>query len=201
MKDLTKKNENQQIISKEAILSQAAKMFRERGYQNTTLEDVAVSFGVSRPAIYYYFKSKQEILTNIHRQAREKLYTTAQKIYNMDLPTVEKFQRLIENHIYVVASEATILGIYYEEDKELNADYYKEVQESRRDYTNRLIELYQMGVKEGIFKDVNPTVAVFTVLGTANWVYRWFRETGPLSAKEVAALMSNLLMDTCLINK
>jgi len=201
LKDLTKKNENQQIISKEAILSQAAKMFRERGYQNTTLEDVAVSFGVSRPAIYYYFKSKQEILTNIHRQAREKLYTTAQKIYNMDLPTVEKFQRLIENHIYVVASEATILGIYYEEDKELNADYYKEVQESRRDYTNRLIELYQMGVKEGIFKDVNPTVAVFTVLGTANWVYRWFRETGPLSAKEVAALMSNLLMDTCLINK
>ena len=198
---MTKKNENQQIISKEAILSQAAKMFRERGYQNTTLEDVAVSFGVSRPAIYYYFKSKQEILTNIHRQAREKLYTTAQKIYNMDLPTVEKFQRLIENHIYVVASEATILGIYYEEDKELNADYYKEVQESRRDYTNRLIELYQMGVKEGIFKDVNPTVAVFTVLGTANWVYRWFRETGPLSAKEVAALMSNLLMDTCLINK
>jgi len=106
-----------------------------------------------------------------------------------------KFKRLIENHIYVVATEATILGIYYEEDKELDEKYLKSVKEARRVYTNKLIALYKQGVTEKVFKDINPTIAVFAVLGAANWVYRWYREGAPLSARKIAALMAELLAD------
>jgi len=188
-------------ISKEAILRQAAKLFREKGYRATSLEDVAAAFGVSRPAIYYYFSSKQEILTTIHRQARDKLYNTAEEIFQTGLSTAEKFQRLIENHIYVVATEATILGIYYEEDKELDPDYFREVQTSRREYTYKIIELYKKGKEEKVFRDVNPVIPVFTVLGAANWVYRWFREDGPLSAQEIARIMAELITKGCFLNR
>lgn len=188
-----------QLIDADVIVRQAAKMFREKGYRATTLEDIASTFGISRPALYYYFKNKQEILTIIHKQAREKLYLTEKKIYNSNLPVSEKFLRLVENHIEVVATEHTILGIYYEEDKELMPDYFQEVQKSRKDYTNKIIELYKKGVEEKLFRDVDPRIAVFTILGAANWVYRWYRDNGSLSPGEISKVIGNLLSNGYLI--
>jgi len=180
-------------ISTEAILQVAAKLFREKGYRATSLEDVAAHFKVSRQALYHYFTSKQEILTTIHRRVGEKLYTKAWELFDEPLPVDQKMKLLMQELIIVAATEATNWGIFYEEEKEINSEYLREVKAKRREYTEKLIELYIQGVREKVFNDLDPKIAVFSLLGACNWVYRWFKQDGTMTSKEIADITVQIL--------
>jgi AcrR family transcriptional regulator len=187
------KNKVAPQLSKEAILEVAAKLFREEGYRATSLEDVAAYFNVSRQALYYYFTSKQEILTTIHRQLGEKLYSKAWELFDAPLPVEQKMQLMLRNLILIMATDATSCGIFYEEEKEIDPVFFNEVRMNRRKYTEKMIKLYTQGVKEKVFYDVDPKIAVFAMLGACNWVYRWFREEGAATAEEIADIIAGVL--------
>ena len=85
-------------LSKEAILSEAKRLFSRKGYKGTTLEDLTKSFGVSRPSIYYYYKSKMEILSELHSQGFNEARVELDEILKSDLPTNEKFRKILEAH-------------------------------------------------------------------------------------------------------
>ncbi|MBX6378734.1 MAG: hypothetical protein IRY95_09335, partial [Clostridia bacterium] len=120
-------------------------------------------------------------------------------IWDMPLPVAEKLRRLLENHAYGIASNARVIGIFFEEEKELPPHVVEAVIRARRQYNERFIELYRQGVAEGVFADRDPAVAVATLLGACNWCYRWFDPDGRLSAREVAALVAETLMQGVLV--
>jgi hypothetical protein len=146
-------------LSREAILTEAKKLFSVKGYRGTTLQDLTSSFGVSRPSIYYYYK-----------------------ILSSDLPIKEKFKKILEVHTRTLANDTELHKIFYLDEMEMPAKLRKEISNRRRRYSDSIIEVYKRGVEEGIFKKIDPKMAVYMLLGACNWITMWYspkKQIGP----------------------
>ena len=98
------KQEEKSLITKNKIISSAAKLFSERGYDETTLQDIMKLSGLSKGAIYHYFKSKQEILDYLSNYEKELVSDFLKKLVdNKELTAKEKIERVIT---YLSANEA-----------------------------------------------------------------------------------------------
>lgn len=179
-------------LSRDAILTEAAALFKRRGYQRTRLEDVARLLGVTRAAFYYHFKDKQSILAAIQMRAIEGLMESAHAVDAAGGPDEELFWKHIQAHIEYVARNAVEVGVVFEEEEELEGAVGNEVRRMRREYTARLVELYGSAAAAGHALDADARLAVNTIIGAATWTYRWYRpEMGspPVVAREMVRLL------------
>lgn len=181
-------------LSRDTILNEAADLFQRHGYRKTRLEDLAQVLGVTRPAIYYHFKAKQDLLVAIELRAIERLTAVAEEVDREDhLPPADMFWRHIEAHIVYVASHSVEAGIVFEEEEELPEEILQLLKDKRRVYTRRLVDLYTQAVISGDAPSGDPRLAVNTILGAATWVYRWYRpdvwENPRVAAKEMIRLL------------
>src|ERR1700683_5290047 len=99
-------------LSREEILRVAARLFRDKGYRATNLQEVADHFGVRRPAIYYYFANKVEILLEIHNRLLETLMAQLEEISAMELSPDEKLRRAITGQVEVYAANISELAVF-----------------------------------------------------------------------------------------
>jgi AcrR family transcriptional regulator len=162
-------------LTRDAILTEAAALFKRNGYHKTRLEDLARLLGVTRPAFYYHFRDKKSILSAIHMRAITGLVEQNDAILQKKLPAGEMFWSMIEGHIEFVARNAIEAGIVLEEEEELSGVFGEKVRQLRREYTLRFVEKYRDAVDAGTATDVEPRLAVNTLLGAATWVHRWYR--------------------------
>jgi AcrR family transcriptional regulator len=180
-------------LMRDAILEEAAQLFATEGYRKTRLEEVSTKLRVTRAAIYYHFKNKQEILFHIHLRAIKGLLAGAEAILANPEPLDVQFGKLLRHHVAYVARNATYIGIFHEEEVELSPAQREEVNILRRRYADKLIGIYADAVKLGLVRNADPRLAIFTLLGACNWVYRWYRQRGSLSAEAVGEFIGDIL--------
>jgi AcrR family transcriptional regulator len=162
-------------LSRETILDEAAALFKRNGYRKTRLEELAQVLGVTRPAIYYHFKAKQDLLVAMYMRAMEALDgVAAGDAEDESLPPIEQFWRRIEAHATYIASRPTEAGIFFEEEEELPEDVRVKLRRKLVAYTDRLVELYSAAQASGDAPEGDPRVAVSAILGGAIWTYRWY---------------------------
>jgi AcrR family transcriptional regulator len=182
------------IKGKERILSEAQRLFSSKGYKSTTLEDISSKLGVTKPSLYYYFKNKLEILTELHSKAFAELNENFTKAVELKESTKVKVRSLIWNHSYTVAKNSELIRIFYEQEREIPKRQLKKMRSMRKKYTEDIIALYEQGIKEGVFRKTDARETVYLILGTCNWICMWFRAT-KLSPEEISDLALKLL--TC----
>jgi len=180
-------------LSKEAILSEAKQLFSSRGYRGTSLRDLTSSFNVSRPAFYYYYKNKMEILSELHAQGFDEAVANFDKVLSADLPTKEKFMKILEVHTRTLANDTELHRIFYLDEMEMPAKLTKEIRTRRRRYTERIIDIYKTGVEEGIFKDIEPKIAVYLLLGACNWLTMWYSPKKKVKTETIVQSLMLLL--------
>lgn len=161
-------------LSKDAILSEAKQLFSVKGYKGTTLRDLTSSFGVSRPSIYYYYKSKMEILSELHSKGFNEAMNNFDRILSNDLNTKEKFRQILEVHTRNLANDTELSKIFYLDEMEMPGKLRNEIKKRRRGYTDKIVKVYKKGVEEGIFKKIDPKMAVYLLLGACNWLTMWY---------------------------
>lgn len=182
-------------LSKEAILSEAKQLFSTKGYRATTLQDLTGAFGVSRPSLYYYFKSKQELLLELHAQGYTKAVESLEAILSSKSPTREKFKKILEVHTRNLASDTELHKIFFLDENEMPEKLRREIQKRRRDYTKRIIDIYQRGIDEGIFKDMDPRTVVYLLLGACNWITMWYSPAKSIAPETIVQSLIALLCD------
>ena len=180
-------------LSKEAILSEAKQLFSSRGYRGTSLRDLTSSFNVSRPAFYYYYKNKMEILSELHAKGFDEAVANFDKVLSADLPTKEKFMKILEVHTRTLANDTELHRIFYLDEMEMPAKLTKEIRTRRRRYTERIIDIYKTGVEEGIFKDIEPKIAVYLLLGACNWLTMWYSPKKKVKTETIVQSLMLLL--------
>ena len=170
-----RKQDEEPRLSRETILEEAALLFKRNGYRKTRLEELAQVLGVTRPAIYYHFKAKQDLLVAMYMEAMAALNgIAAGDGEDEGLAPVEQFWRRIEAHAVYIASYPVQAGIFFEEEEELPDDVRAELRRMLVAYTDRLVELYSAAQASGDAPEGDPRVAVSAVLGGAIWTYRWY---------------------------
>ncbi|MDX8366128.1 TetR/AcrR family transcriptional regulator [Cytobacillus sp. IB215665] len=183
-------------VTPEKIIDVAKELFFRNGYKTTSLKEVADALNVTRPAIYHYFKSKDEIIFSIIDKVTWKITDFAKiTLAREDIKDHEKFHLLVKQHILLILENKMDIGLFFDEKKNLSNDLINNSLQHIRLYYKHATELYKKAVASGDFVDIPPSIAVQTIFGSCNWAYQWYDANGHLSKEEIAEMMSSLLLN------
>ena len=171
------------LDSRQEILRTAARLFQQRGYDATSMNDVAAALKLSKGGLYHHFQSKDEILFEIMNHAME---ITEERVLNpvRGVPDPEqRLRALIRLHIEVVLSprdrEITVM---LHENHPLPPALRKRINSRKKDYIHFLENLMEEVQRARHTKGkVGPHAAAFALLGMINWIYQWYKPDGSLS--------------------
>lgn len=179
---------------KAQIIDVSTELFREKGYHATSLDDIADRIGFTKPAIYYYFRSKEDILFAIVDQIVDSGLARMEAVAASDASPTEKMHDLLVENTRVILENLDANSVFYNERGLLSPEREEAIRERERVYTRVARQIYTDGVAVGEFTDVDPAVATATLLGASIWAHRWFDPDGSLSTDEVAEQIATLLM-------
>lgn len=182
-----------QELKREAVVKEAGRAFNSNGYHNTTLDDVARTLNISKGSIYNYFKDKEEILFECHKIGNEISDRALRHGEELDTTGYEALQRVVHKLIQLLTAELGTCGILTEI-AGLNEEHKAIIVADRALLFERLHKIIRRGIQDGSIRKVNPEIALLTIMGSVNWLPKWYSSTGKLSAEEVAEQMSSILL-------
>ena len=180
---------------REAIIAQALKMFDERGFANTSLDDIAKEIGFKREAIYYYFRNKAQILLCIIRPQSEGLLAGLKRIVNSRAKGRDKLYLAIRNHLEGFDRNCLEMTVG------LRDVYFGDAEEARREmdkiwraYETMWTRLVAEGRAAGDFSYRGEAKMVaFGILGMCNWLARWYDPNQSVSVDELIETYFDLI--------
>jgi AcrR family transcriptional regulator len=171
---------------KQEILLAAAKLFREKTFLGTTLDEVASKVNINKATIYFYFKSKEQLLYEIVAGALEELIKNAQAIISTDASPIEKMESLIRLHLRIGTRSNNLNGVSQFERRNLSPKLLKQYNAQRDRYQQIYSDLLREGMAINQFRRGDPSMMSRLILSLANSTITWFKKTGPLSIEQIA---------------
>jgi AcrR family transcriptional regulator len=179
---------------RERILEEAVKLFYERGFTGTTLDDIAAELGVTKPFIYTHFRSKTELLAALCKPTIElSLGAVTQAASGPGSPT-ERLYRAIAGFTEVVLSRQANIAIYFREEKNLSPEALGEINGLRKKFDRVLSKLLAEGVAAGEFDVGDVSLTALAIGGMISWAYTWHRPEGRLAIDDMCDRMAELAL-------
>lgn len=170
------------------MIEVAIDMFSRNGFTGTSIRDIAAQMGMTSSNLYYYFSTKEKMLTEIERQTLEPIIQEIRRVSTIDLPPDERLALLIKLHLEYLDAHRKASRIFsFSEDKlPGNRVFQQEAYSIYKSEIARLLSSY--GKKE------DPTVITFCTLGVIMWFLRWYRPDGKLPLDEVISALIKFIM-------
>jgi AcrR family transcriptional regulator len=183
------------------IIKVAADVFRERGYDAATLNDVAARLGTDRASLYYYVGSKEELLQAIVRDVLSQNLEAAEQVRKQKGSAPEKLQALIEHMIESFDRSYPHMYVYLEDIGRIarqDSEWARDVVQSTKKFESIVGDVLKQGRREGSLRsDLAVELCSFGLFGMINWTHRWYRPGSKYSPKEVAAAFSAMFLEGC----
>jgi TetR/AcrR family transcriptional regulator, cholesterol catabolism regulator len=181
-------------LTQRAIVSTAAELFAGWGFGATSLDDIAERLGVTKGALYYHIRNKEEILRLIYLMVLAASEEPLAHIANGDLPPDEKLHHAIVHHVAVAADRSPAMIVFYREQPHLTGPFAKEIVLRKKEYETYFQRIIMEGQAAGVFnRNVDPKIAAFGVLGMCNSLSQWYRADGPLTSAQIAAMFARMI--------
>jgi AcrR family transcriptional regulator len=178
---------------RQEILRVAARMFADLGYERTTLDMIADELGLSKPSLYYYVKSKEDVLAHIFQDIFQNILDRVEAETSAGMDPLERLRRLII--IYVTQActypEGRILFLY--ESHLLNV-CNPELQNWRDRYQQRVVEAISAGIEQGVFHVEHARLAALALIGALHSIPIWYLPHGPLSPLQIGEAYASILI-------
>jgi AcrR family transcriptional regulator len=173
----------------------AEKLLIDYGIQGTTLQMLANDLGISKAAIYHYYSSKDALVRDVLQGWTRGRLEAAKAAATFPGEPIEKLHKFIELHILDIAEHMPLYGFSFRDEGYLP----KEVREEFRALKSEIDVQLQLVINEGIvagqFKPLNSRMVGFAIIGMCNWMWKWYRDDGALSPKEIADVVCALVID------
>jgi TetR/AcrR family transcriptional regulator, cholesterol catabolism regulator len=181
------------------LFETATRLFKEKGYHHTSMQDLADALGMQKGSLYYYIDSKQELLRLLLERATTYLASGIDDIYAAQLPPTEKLRWALVKHAVAMMEHLDLVSVYLQEYRNLPPKRLKEALAVRKHYEQVLMRILEDGIACGEFRAVNVKMAAFGLLGMLNWTHQWFSPGGAFSAQEVADMLVDLALNGLLV--
>ena len=158
----------------EAVLRSAANIFFAKGFHATSIEDVARDVGMLKGSLYYYIKSKDDLLFQLLLAGIEDGDAFIAKQIDPRGDPVEQLERAIRAQIDYIIQNKVPFGLFLHEFESLPGKRQHKLTAVMSRYNNRFVELVQKGQKQGKLMEGEPWIIVNGMLGMCNWLYRWY---------------------------
>ncbi|WP_427925149.1 TetR/AcrR family transcriptional regulator [Streptomyces sp. cg40] len=187
------------------LLQIAADVFKEKGFEAATLNDIATRFGTDRAAIYYYFANKQELFQEVFQATAKRVLednlAEATRISKLDADAHQKLRLLIELQIQSYVANYPYVFVYIQEDMGKvafqNTPWAKEMVRKTRRFEGIVSDVITGGIRDGEFRDdLSVPLVMKALFGMVNWTHRWFNPSDrKFTAEQTIATFSAILFD------
>jgi AcrR family transcriptional regulator len=170
------------------IFEHASRLFAERGFAGTNLQDIADAMGITRPALYYYVKSKDDLLAKLVAQMTEAPAAEIDALAKDDtLDPATRLRRIAHLIAFQRASQPSRFQLLLRSEADLPPAAAKANRAGQRAALTGLMHVMEEGVLKGQFRPVDARAAALAVAGMCNWVAWWHHPGGSLHTDEEAA--------------
>ncbi len=176
----------------QAILEAASNLFIKRGYEGTSMQDIAQELKISRSALYYYFKNKEEILASLTEGLTIVAERLASQVVEKGKEPEEALRELVHQHAKLILLHPVQFRVVDQAEGSLPENQRKIAESARRILLQKFTDVIQRGIDSGRFRLVNARVSAFALIGMCNWTAWWFKSDGLKTADEIADILADL---------
>jgi AcrR family transcriptional regulator len=175
------------------ILKSAAAAFRHRGYYGASVDEIARALHMTKGNLYYYFQDKEEILFACHQYALDLLLKVLEKVEGRTYPPEEKLRRLIVAFVHTMIDElgGTSLTLDLQA---LAPQRLKAIIAKRDRFDQGIRQIITEGIETSVFRQSDPKLLTFAILGSINWIPYWFDPNGGATSVEIAEEFAEYLI-------
>ncbi|MEM7354028.1 MAG: TetR/AcrR family transcriptional regulator [Acidobacteriota bacterium] len=167
------------------IYRTAARMIYEKGFDATSMNEIAEALDLTKPGLYYYVKGKKQLLYSIMDFAMDLLDSNVvAPAKEIDDPE-QRLRVIIRQHARLLTHEAGALAILIDEDAGLSDDQREEIVRRKREYFEFLRQTLEELKSLGRLRPEESTVGAFSLLGMVMWIARWYDAKGRLDSDQV----------------
>ncbi|MBV9614726.1 MAG: TetR family transcriptional regulator [Ktedonobacteraceae bacterium] len=182
-------------ITQQAIVAAAARLFAQKGFGATSLEDIADVLRATKGALYYHVKNKEEILRLIYLMVLTVSEEPLRRIVESDATPQEKLQRAVAHQTTVAADRSPAMTVFFREQHHLTGPFAKEIQLRRKAYERYFERIIEEGQQAGVFKsEVDAKIVAFGLLGMCNSLSQWYRESGAYTPQRIATMFETIFV-------
>lgn len=178
----------------DSLLDIAARLFHERGYDGTTMDDLARKLGVTKSAIYYHVRSKEELLQRSVDRALDGLFAVADEVQRSDGPAIDQLERLVRGSVAVLVERLPFVTVLLR--VRGNSKVERDALQRRRAFDHLVSDLVVRAEAEGdILPDVDPAMTARLLFGMVNSLIEWYRPDRGVGVDELADAVVNVAFD------
>jgi AcrR family transcriptional regulator len=177
------------------MVSAAARLFSERGYHGTSMQDVAGALGLLRGSLYAHIGSKEELLYDVVERGAERFLERGARALRLDAPAPERLRSFLVGHVETAIEQLEAGTVFLNEWRYLSEEPRADIMGKRDRYEDMVRTILADGIRRGEFRaDIDIPLAARLVLSAGNWIYAWYRESGELAPRQVGAGFADMLV-------
>ena len=179
------------------IIKESIDLFNKKGFSKTSIQDIVDAIGVTKGTFYYYFKSKQELLMDIHLTYIKDLLKEQKVIINDEyISYKEKMNKLIYLIVKDMREHGKTAKVFNREVRHLDEKQLKLVNSHRKEFRLKLQKLIEEGIAIGEFRDdLRSDIMIFGILGIVNHSYHWYNPDGEVSEEELVNIYMDMILN------
>jgi AcrR family transcriptional regulator len=178
---------------RDAILRAAARLFRERGFADTGMRDIAAAADLSAANLYHYFDGKNALLYYCQDRALDRMLASVESARRTSPSAAERLRAVFTGHLQTLLDEIEGASAHLQIDS-LPPALREAIVKKRDRYEQALRRIIVEGIAAGELVDMDPAIAARAMLGAMNWTVTWFRPEGRESATAVGDVISRFLV-------
>jgi TetR/AcrR family transcriptional regulator, cholesterol catabolism regulator len=181
-------------LRRERIVEVATLVFYERGFRNTTLDDVAERLGVTKPILYNSFASKTELLAEICARGVAAAQAELERAQALGLGPADTMRRFVPRYAAAILRAQRNIAINIREEKNLDPADAERLAALRQQFIAGIEGLLRACHDSGEIEVSDPRVAAFVLVGAVSWTTFWYNPGGVLSAEVISGRISETLL-------
>ena len=167
-----------------AVIKAAGDSFRRQGYHNSSMTDIAATLGLTKAALYYYVKSKEEILYQCHVMVYEAMDAVLGEQKKFDGTGLARLSVIYAEWVKLLTRDGLSL---LTDVSSLSGEWQAEVLSRRGQIEKQIARIVKQGMKDGSIRDGDPRLTTFFFMGALNWLNAWYDPDGRLDGESIAA--------------
>ncbi|MBP2367804.1 TetR/AcrR family transcriptional regulator [Pseudonocardia parietis] len=175
------------------LIEVATQVFYEKGYDGASLQDIADRLGMLKGSLYYYIQSKEDLLFDVISMVHKEGLEVVRSRASVESDPLQRLERVVAGHVEHTCRNLVAVAVFLHELSALPPERRQEVLGTEHAYQGVFRDLIEEAQREGLVRpDVEPRLAALSVLGSANWVYRWFRPGGAFTPEVIGAQLADM---------
>lgn len=172
----------------------ARKLFREKGYHGTSMQDIGDLVGAPKGSLYQHIDSKEALLFHTIGDSLEWTVAQLEAIGDSQEAPLEKLKKAIRHHVNATVTRLSSVGVLLEDAKHLSGARRRGTVRQQKHYEEILQGILEEGMQAGQLRRCDVKMVSFAILGMCNWIYRWYDPQGRLTEAEIAQIYTEFIL-------